>query len=182
MSIRLTRLKADYDQLKETFWESPYVKFKVLEGDPPTRYLITYKVKGLGLPSGSSTPVVRNTHRVEIYLPGQYPLDNPICTLKTPHFHPNIFTDNSVCLGEWAVGAGLVEIVIGIGKMIQYQKYNLSSPANGDAESWTQDNKDKLPIDDKDIGELKELDFDLKPLDKIEEANEDEDFITFLDK
>lgn len=164
MSIRLRRLKSDYEKIKGTFWNSPYVKVEVLEGDPPYKYLITYNVKGLCL--GSAGPIIKEVHKIEIYLPQEYPRENPICTMKTPHFHPNIFdSNNKVCLGkEWAAGEGLVDIIIRIGRMIQYQNYNLDSPANSTAKEWVYDNKYRLPIDNKDIGKLAEIDIHLHPI------------------
>ncbi len=168
----LRRLKSDYEKIKETFWNSPYVKVEVLEGNPPYKYLITYNIKGL-IP-GSTGPVVKEVHKLEIYLTNNYPRENPICTMKTPHFHPNIFnSDNKICLGKWAAGEGLVDVIIRIGRMIQYQEYNLDSPANNTAKEWVYNNRYRLPIDNKDIGKLTELDIRLSP---IKKTNDEDDF------
>lgn len=159
--VRLKRLENDYKDVKNTFTDNRYVQFEVLKGDPPNKYRITYRVKGL-IP-GDPEPKVKKTHQVEIYLPKEYPYMYPICKFKTRHFHPNVYEgNNTVCLGKWTAELPLADLVVWIGRMIQYQNYNIDDPANGAAADWAEENEKKFPIDDKDIGVLKEgfIDFD----------------------
>jgi ubiquitin-protein ligase len=153
--IRLRRLTSDYEKVSKFFYGNPYVKVKVLEGNPPYKYMVTYNLKGLE--PGSPSPKTRETHEVEIYLSQDYPRETPVCKMKTPHFHPNIYASNDeICLGIWVPGEGLVNLIVWIGMLIQYQSYNLNSPANSTAKDWAQVNKSKFPIDNKNVGKLTE--------------------------
>lgn len=145
MNARSRRLAADYKGILEAFSQHPYIQFQILEGDPPVRYLLTYRVNGLRWDKRLQRPVETDFHQAEIYLHRDYPRFKPRCTMKTELFHPNF--GDWICVGDyWAAGEKLTDIVIQIGQMIQYQKYNPKSPVNVTAARWAVENASLLPI------------------------------------
>ncbi len=151
MNARTRRLQADYDKIKDEFYGHKYVRVEPLEGTPPTRYQVSYYLKGLKWDKRSKRPIESNHHRVEIYLQKNYPREKPQCTIKSEIFHPN-FGSSKICIADhWAAGESLADIIIQIGQMIQYQNYNPKSPLNQDAARWTTKNEKLFPIGNIDL-------------------------------
>ena len=145
MSARLRRLAADYKRICDEFTGHPYIKVEPTGGNPPERYLVTYRLKGLEWDHASQTPVIREFHQMEIYLHNDYPRQKPKCVMKTPIFHPNF--GDWVCIGDfWAAGETLCDVIIQVGEMIQYQSYNPKSPLNAVAARWCVENEHLLPV------------------------------------
>lgn len=145
MNPRYRRLKADYEKVRTEFAGNPYIKVKVLEGNPPEKYKVSYRLKGLKLDYDLMRPIETDWHEVEIYLHNEYPREKPRCTMLTEIFHPNIGT--WVCLSDyWAAGSTLMDIILEIGQLIQYQLYNPKSPLNAEAAKWVEENSNLFPI------------------------------------
>jgi len=145
MSVRLRRLKADYERIMTEFTGHKYIKVEPVSGMPPEKYLVTYKLKGLKWDENLQRPVEISFHQVVIELQRNYPREKPKCTMKTEIFHPNFGT--WVCIGDyWAAGETLVDIIIKIGNMIQYKDYNYKSPLNHIAAEWVKENEHLLPV------------------------------------
>jgi ubiquitin-protein ligase len=143
--VRLRRLQADYDRLSTYVRRQPRVQLVETEGDPPDRYKLEYRVRGLRQVDDDLQEVDR--HLVEILLPATYPRLPPQCRMLTPIFHPNI-APHAICIGDhWSAGEPLVSIVSRIGEMITYQSYNTKSPLNGEAARWVTDNQEGVPLD-----------------------------------
>ncbi|HIE09879.1 MAG TPA: hypothetical protein EYP65_08535 [Armatimonadetes bacterium] len=152
MDPRTRRLIADYEKMLDAFTGHPYVVVEPLGGYPPERYRVTYKVKGLR--PGRRGPMVAETHQVEIYLHHDYPRLKPKCVALTPIFHPNFSPEPGgiICIGDhWAAGETLVDVVVQIGDMIQFKKYNVNSALNPHAARWALANEHSLPIDNKEL-------------------------------
>ncbi|MEN1759916.1 ubiquitin-conjugating enzyme E2 [Anoxynatronum sibiricum] len=150
MSARLRRLASDYDNLKLEFARHPHIDIEPISGDPPDKYLVTYKVKGFKLDERTGKPVLANRHQVEVYLHAAYPREKPRCQMKTPIFHPNFRFQ--VCIGDyWGAGERLTDIIIQIGDMIQYKNYNPKSPLNIEASHWARENTHLFPADNVDL-------------------------------
>jgi len=174
MSARLRRLASDYENLKLEFARHPHIDIEPIAGDPPDKYLVTYKIKGFKLDEKTGKPVLTNRHQVEVYLHAAYPREKPRCQMKTPIFHPNFRFQ--VCIGDyWGAGERLTDIIIQIGDMIQYKNYNPKSPLNMEASHWARENTHLFPADNVDLwqpepeiqmGSLEEDDFGitLKPV------------------
>ncbi len=150
MNARLRRLSSDYRSLKLEFARHPYIRVEPVSGDPPEKYLITYKVKGFRMDDGKGYPVLVNRHQVEVYLHASYPREKPKCQMKTPIFHPNF--RYQVCIGDyWGAGEKLTDIIVQIGDMIQYKNYNPKSPLNIQASQWAKENSHRFPADNIDL-------------------------------
>jgi ubiquitin-protein ligase len=167
-SVRDKRLQNDYEKMRELREKSPFIDFKV-EGNPPEKYIVTFTCKGL-VKKGER--IVNSIHHmVEIYLPVEYPTKSPQLTWLTPIFHPNILGNDhkwhpgKVCLGGWTPSQFLDELCIKLGEMIQYKNYGLFSPLNTEAAVWAKQNRDKLPVDMRDL--VKEIEIEIKEVEEF---------------
>lgn len=118
-------------------------------GNPPYQYVIEYRCKGIERLEGND-PVFRNNHQVEITLGNNYPKEQPTAKFLTPIFHPNVYRSMKICQGQyWVIGEPLFEVVMRIGKVIQYEDdiINLQSPANNEAKKWAEKNMWRFPVD-----------------------------------
>lgn len=150
MKIRMRRLKRDYEKVLAELGNSEFVTVKILAGDPPNHYQVTYNVNGLmwNETTGTTDPI--SEHTVDIHLPLDYPKQAPRCVMRTPIWHPNI--GDYVCIGDyWSAGVTLVDIIAHIGDMIQYKSYNLRSPVNKSAALWAQRNMKSFPVGNRTI-------------------------------
>ncbi len=146
MNARLRRLYADYQKIRDEFTGHPHIDVVPLEGNPPETYRVTYRVPGLRLDRTTNRPVRINRHRMVIYLHQNYPREKPKCVMETPVFHPNI-DPTWVCIGDhWAAGETIVDIIIQVGQMLQYQNYNPDSPLDAVAARWAKQNGRLFPI------------------------------------
>lgn len=150
MSLRLKRLTAERDQLMAAFASSRRVSIEPDQGDPPERYQVTYRIKGLELTSAGEL-VSRSEHTIEVVLPADYPRRPPICKMRTPIFHPNIDRSDICTSDHWSAQETLVDLVVRIGQIITFQSYNTKSPLNADAARWCDENHAKLPVDSTDL-------------------------------
>jgi ubiquitin-protein ligase len=149
MSVRLTRLYADYEKLRRVLDGHPRIVMRSAEGNPPERYVIEYRVRGLE--QKGEEVVYKDRFTVEILLPRNYPSESPFCRMLTPVFHPNI-SPSAICIADEAtVSEPLAELVIRIGRMLCYQVYNIKSPRNGEAAVWARENQNRLPTDPSDL-------------------------------
>ncbi|NCS00653.1 MAG: hypothetical protein GPJ07_01295 [Microcystis aeruginosa G13-07] len=150
MGVRETRLTNDLRQVSELIANSGgSLKLISKTGNPPYEYVIEYRCKGIETVNGNN-PVYRNTHQVKIILGTNYPREKPDVKFLTPIFHPNVFSNQNVCLGNyWTPGETVTELILRIGKIIQYSKdvLNLKSPANGTAKTWASNNMSRFPVD-----------------------------------
>lgn len=156
---RLRRLYADYQAVRAEFAGHPHIRVRPLYGNPPEAYEVVYRVPGVVLEPGTNRPVIANEHRVRVYLHRDYPREKPKCVMETPIFHPNI--GSYICIDDyWAAGESLVDIIIHIGQMIQYQNYNPRSPLNPIAARWASMHENLFPVGRVDLYQP-ELDIDL---------------------
>lgn len=146
-SPRILRLEEDYKKMQELVKKSQFITFEAFGGDPPNRYIVTYTCKGIKMDEISKQVVFSNFHQVEIYLPTLYPRIRPNLEWLTPIYHPNIGTNNQVCLGGWAPSESLDRLCVRLGEMIQYKNFDEYDPINASAAAWALQNRDKLPID-----------------------------------
>ncbi len=150
MSVREKRLQNEFQSVSNLVNQSGGALAIVsTSGNPPYEYVIEYHCRGIENLTGNS-PVFRSTHQVKISLGHNYPKSKPDAKFITPIFHPNVWTNLDVCLGSyWTMSETLPELIIRIGKIIQYSTdvLNLDSPANGDAKKWAQNNMSSFPID-----------------------------------
>ena len=150
MNIRQKRLQNEFQALSELVSNSGGTLVIIsTQGNPPYEYVIEYRCKGIERLQGND-PVFRTNHRVKIVLGSNYPNGVPDAKFLTPIFHPNVWVNLNICLGSyWTMAETLPELVLRIGKIIQYSKdiLNLNSPANSSAKSWAEINMNRFPVD-----------------------------------
>ena len=145
MSVRLKRLGADHENIARAFAEHPAIRVIETEGDPPERYKVEFRLKGIVIQDGKVMP--KDVHLAEIYLPLGYPRQAPQCRMLSPIYHPNI-APHAICIGDhWSAGESLSALLARIGEMLAYQSYNTKSPLNGEAARWASENLNRLPLD-----------------------------------
>ena len=138
---RVRRLKADGDALKLLKENSTIVDYQMF-GDPPERYLITFKGKGLLRKTEADPVEVAEVHRVEIRLGIDYPRSRPDLQWLTSIYHPNISAVGAVCLGgystNWVPSLGLDELCEMLWDMVRYANYDPKSAYNYAAGRWSE--------------------------------------------
>lgn len=146
MSVRLRRLYAEYERLKVLFANHERIRIAETFGDPPDRYIIEYKLKGLTETKDGIRQLY--THRVQITLGPNYPNEMPSCiVVGTPVFHPNI-DHLAICTADVSSASRtLDQTIVFIGELITFQAYNLQSPRNGEARKWTEEHLSQLPLE-----------------------------------
>lgn len=116
-------------------------------GLPPEKYAITYRCTGM---RDKSTEV--SEHAMEVVFSLKYPSEAPIFVWLSPIWHPN-FKRPYVCVQgrPFAVGLTLAQIIVEVGRMVQYQNYNLADPLNWEAAAWVRQSPRPFPVDSRDI-------------------------------
>lgn len=154
MSVRLRRLKADYDTMCAFFSRKARVRVLKALGNPPEKYQIEFLVTSLKQDPATRQLKQHNAFIAEIALTGAYPRLAPQCRMLVPVFHPNI-APHAICIGDhWAAGESLANLIIRIAEMLAYQSYNLKSPLNGEAAKWVAQHENDLPLDRFDFASL----------------------------
>jgi len=149
MHPRVRRLLADAELMRTEFAGHPNIHVEPVGWDPPEQYRVTYEVPGVTTDPASGQPVVAEVHRAVITLPAAYPREKPYSTMETAVFHPNFGPNagDEICIGDyWTPAQTLVDIVVKIGEMLQFQEYNVKSPLNALAARWCAENDSIFPI------------------------------------
>jgi ubiquitin-protein ligase len=145
MSVRLRRLQAEYEKLKRLFEDHPYIRIVETAGNPPDRYTVEYRLKGLVQEKDEIQ--VRELHRAKITLGPNFPKEMPQCVMLTPVFHPNI-DHLAICTEDiGSAGQTIDQLIVFIGEMITYQAYNIQSPRNGEAAQWAREHAAEFPLE-----------------------------------
>lgn len=150
MDPRIRRLQSDQRQMAAEYQNHPRISIIDTEGTPPEKYVLQYRLTGL-IPDDGGTFRKGDTHRMELFLPLEYPRRPPFCRMLTPVFHPNI-DPQKICIGDhWSAGQRITDLIRRIGEMITFQSYNVKSPLNAKAASWAEQNPDALPLETVDL-------------------------------
>jgi ubiquitin-protein ligase len=118
---------------------------------PPEKYMIRFKCKGLWRQDNGSIAEAPY-HLMEVVFGADYPSKPPTFVWLTPIWHPNLRRPY-ICLEgrPFAVGWTLDLIVQEVGRLVQYQSYNVNDPLNHEAAEWAKQNADRFPVDDRDL-------------------------------
>jgi ubiquitin-protein ligase len=150
MSVKEKRLNNDFQALSELVANSGGTLAIIsTNGNPVYQYIIEYHCKGIEKIENNQAKF-RTSHRIEIILGNNYPRERASAKFITPIFHPNVYTNLNICLGSsWSITETVSELVLRIGKIIQYAEdiTNLNSPANANAKSWAMNNQALFPLD-----------------------------------
>lgn len=145
-NVFLHRLKADAAQLESFTQQTPAIRIIETEGKPPTKYVFEFRLQGITGIDGNGKPIFTEKHIVEMIVHDDYPMSMPFVQFYTPIFHPNIWNGGKVCMGWFEIPYQLPDICVHLAKMIDYQIYYLSSPANYKAADWARMNPSLFPL------------------------------------
>jgi ubiquitin-protein ligase len=132
---------------------------------PPEKYMIRFRCKGLWQ-TDSGSIAEAPYHLMEVVFGADYPSKPPTFVWLTPIWHPNLRRPY-ICLEgrPFAVGWTLDLIVQEVGRLVQYQSYNVNDPLSHEAAEWAKQNADRFPVDDRDL-----LDSRIRVTDREENA------------
>ncbi len=145
--IRETRLRNDYQRIRDLVNRSELIHIMYTDGDPPEKYLVRFTCRGIERLTPGGKPIIREVHEVSIYLHAEYPLKQPQLKWQTPIFHPNIHSTGAVCIGAWWPAKTLDELLLTLGEMVQYKNLGPKDPMNSRAASWALRNQRLFPVD-----------------------------------
>lgn len=145
--IRETRLRNEYQRVRDLVNRSEFIHILTTEGEPVERYVIRFTCKGVEKIDTVGKPVLRESHEVSVYLHAEYPLKQPQLKWLTPIFHPNIHITGAVCIGAWWPAKTLDELLLTLGEMVQFKNYDPKDPMNSKAAAWALRNKQFFPVD-----------------------------------
>lgn len=136
---RTRRLQSDLEAMKSLKENSTIIEYQAT-GDPPERYLVTFRGKGLMRKSEAEPVDIADVHRVEIRLGIDYPRSRPDLQWLTSIYHPNISAVGAVCLGgystNWVPSLGLAELCEMLWEMVRMANYDSKSAYNYSAGRW----------------------------------------------
>ncbi len=145
-SPQMRRLRHDAAAMEQLVSESSIVRFRAT-GNPPNRYHVELRGKGLAREAGKI--VVTERHEVEIKLGSSYPRTIPELRWLTPIYHPNISEIGLVCLGgyntHWVPSLHLNALIGMLWDMVRYHNYDIRSPYNREAALWAA-NQTRFPF------------------------------------
>jgi len=145
-------LRRQYEEGMRLAEESDVLNLLPAGGEPPDRYIVELRCKGL-IRNREGEIVVADRFAAGIRFPADYlrraePLQ--IVTWLAPFnvFHPNI-SPPVVCLGRVNPGTSLVEIVYQLHDIATYQKVTMreDDALNPAACAWARHNTHRFPID-----------------------------------
>lgn len=143
-SPRQIRLEKDYEKIRIRFDGHPSISIQPLGTAPPERYRVIYRVPSLRLDS-NNRPMVSQLTVVDFELPSGYPREKPRAVAAERVFHPNF--GDYVCIADfWSPAQSIADIILEVGEMLQWQKYNILSPLNAVAADWAAKHKEDLPV------------------------------------
>jgi ubiquitin-protein ligase len=144
----MRRLTADAESLRTEFAGHPEIQVLPLGYEPSDAYRLIFRLPGIALDSAGQ-PTIINLHQAVIQLVAGYPREKPIAVMETAIFHPNFGPNvgDEICIGDyWSPAQSLSDIVVTIGELIQYQRYNTRSPLNAVAARWVAQNEAIFPV------------------------------------
>jgi ubiquitin-protein ligase len=150
-NARDIRLQSDYAHLRSLATGSGgTLLIEQTKGRPPDQYILVYKCRTIErLDNGK--PIFRNVNRVEIKLPVKYPapFDAPKVRMLTPVWHPHVYKNLVVCMGDWTTSEYLDVFALRLGALLQFEKefFDIRDPANEEAIDWARRNLLLFPTD-----------------------------------
>ena len=152
-NARDIRLKSDYENLlRLAVGSGGTLSIASTKGHPPDEYVLVYRCRSVEALS-KGYPVYRDVHRVAIKLPAKYPAPfaPPIVKMLTPIYHPHVYKNLMVCMGDWQTSEYLDDFALRMGALLQFQKefFDIRDPANEEAVDWARKNLLLFPTDDR---------------------------------
>lgn len=134
----LIRRQQDLQRLRELIRESDgRIRLVGATGDPVDRLKLVLNYRTVA--SSRFPDDSHDSSEIDIVLPQRYPFVAPKVTIKTPIFHPNVYSSGLVCLGEtWIATEGLDLLVRRLIRLVTFDPLVSGGmpPANQPASAW----------------------------------------------
>ena len=152
-NARDLRLESDYANLRRLAAHSGgSLVIEQAKGQPPDQYILVYHCRTIERLE-KNKPIFRTLNRVEIRLPSRYPapFDAPKARMLTPIWHPHVYKNLAVCMGDWKTSEYLDAFALRLGALLQFEKefFDMRDPANEEAIDWARRNLLLFPTDDR---------------------------------
>ena len=134
----------------DRFKDDSHVDVIPVGTSPAQQYQIVFKVPSLRrLPNNELREVPQTV--VNLYLPAGYPREKPYAEAVDEVFHPNF--GKYICIADfWSPAQSLSDIVVLIGDMLQWKKFNIRSPLNAIAAEWSVEHPQEIPLSHIELG------------------------------
>ena len=149
---REDRLRADHDLLQALDAASSIFSVEVA-GDPPDRYTLTFRGKGLGRDASSQSDVgIIELHQVDLRMPYAYPESPPDIRWITPVSHPNVSYSGFVSLADigivWTKEVPIDLVCERLWDVARGEFLNIEKATNYSAKNWFEKEcQFALPVD-----------------------------------
>jgi ubiquitin-protein ligase len=158
---RNARLAADLAALEKLREASSILNFEPA-GEPPDRYTLTFRGKGLGREGMSTDVSVIELHEIDLRMPFSYPERPPDVRWLTPIVHPNVSFSGFLNLAEiglpWTEDLTLDILVERLWDVARGAHLNLDKAANYSAKNWYEKECGfELPVDLRPLRDMAEL-------------------------
>jgi len=139
-TARIARLNADRELLAALDAASSIFSLEVT-GDPPDRYTLTFRGKGLGRDASAASDVaVVELHQIDLRMPYSYPASPPDIRWITPLWHPNVSFSGFVNPADiglvWTSEIPLDLVCERLWDVARCQFLNLDKATNYAAKNW----------------------------------------------
>jgi ubiquitin-protein ligase len=136
---RQARLVVELERVRALKQLSGIVDFEAL-GDPPERYTLTFRGRGIAGISPEKNAEYGDLHRVDLRLPYTFPRRAPDLRWLTPIFHPNISFSGYITLEsvglQWEDDLGLDAICERLWDVARFAYVDEGKSTNLAANSW----------------------------------------------
>jgi len=125
------------------------------ENDPPDRYLLRFRGKGLNHSTSGDTYVETiGLHRCEIPLPFSFPRRPPDIRWRTPIYHPNVLFSGMIKLSDvglsWDEALRLDVVCERLWDVARLAYHDMDGACNYAARNWFKELSDQmLPVDNR---------------------------------
>ena len=149
---REERLQADFEKLQSMAAASSIFSFEP-SGEPPDRYKVSFRGKGLGRDAASQSDVTLiDLHEIDLRMPYSYPTNGPDIRWSTPLMHPNVSFSGFVNLSDigivWRKDVPIEMVVERLWDVARGAYMNTDKATNYSAKNWLEkENQYDLPVD-----------------------------------
>ena len=149
---RHERLVAELEAMRALKKATSILEFEIT-GEPPDRYSITLRGKGISRDTSSHADVeFVELHKIDLRLPYSFPRRPPDIRWITPIFHPNISFSGFINLKDvglpWDQDLGLDIVCERLWDVARLEYMDLTKATNYAAKNWFEDESTlQLPVD-----------------------------------
>ncbi len=152
MGVMIRRRQADLERLRELAAANPgRIEIVATEGEPPAMIRFRLNCQSITELPATGQPVLGGRHTLRVHFGQRYPLEPPLVYVESPIANPHVFpTTRRICIGAaWTPSETLDLFVQRVWAILAWdpQVIDPNSPANMAALKWSEDHRDRLPIE-----------------------------------